>query len=165
MVYFCIMIADTLDKLSSYIASKDGRLISDFLANLTPGITEGRHQIKGDDIFASISSYETKPRVGAYPEAHRRYADIQLLLTGQETIEWFPAQGMSERVPYDAARDIEFFERPPAPDGSVTLRPGLFAIFMPPDAHMPQLRTGAGAVPVIKVVIKVLATLITSKED
>lgn len=165
MVYLSIMIADTLNRLSSHLAPADAQLIENFLLTLTPDIAAGDHPIKDRDIFASVSRYETKPRQAGYPEAHRRYADIQLLLAGSETIEWFTLGGLTERTPYDPGRDITFFERPDTPEGLVTLRPGLFVIFMPSDAHMPQLRAGVAGVAVTKIVIKVMAVLMDTKEE
>ena len=147
------MIADTLDRLHLYLNEREARAIAGFISALTPETASGEHEIRGRDIYASVSRYETKPRGETYPEAHRVYTDVQFLLTGAEAIEWFTLGNLKERTAYDAGRDVAFYERPDAPDGIAMLRPGLFAIFEPEDGHMPQLRAD-GADNVTKVVIK-----------
>ena len=147
------MICDTIDRLSLHLTGREDRAVTEFILTLTSATPQGEYEIRGREIYASVSSYETKPRDAAYPEAHLVYTDVQLLLTGAEAIEWFTLYRLRERTPYDSDRDIAFYERPDVPEGIVTLRPGLFALFAPSDGHMPQLQAG-GAGQVTKVVIK-----------
>ncbi len=158
--YNTAMIADRIERLERCFRSPDAGLIAEFLDSLTPEAEEGEHALRGRDILAMVSRYETKARETAYPEAHREYADIQLLLSGREYIEWFPLEGLSVREPYDPSRDVGFFERPDDAGARVLLTPGVFAFFAPEDAHMPQLMTEAEASPVTKVVVKVRAGLL-----
>ena len=62
-----------------------------------------------------------------------------------------PLDEMTEKVPYDPARDVAFFTG----DGpSLPLKAGGFMIFFPHDAHMPRIEDGTAA-PLRKVVVKV----------
>lgn len=149
------MITDTLDRLALYMPPYEGRTIMELIASLAPDVAEGRRMIRGEEIFANIARYETKPREAAYPEAHRKYADIQLLLSGHEGIEWFPLEGLTERTAYDPERDFAIYERPPYVSGITVLGPGIFALYMPTDAHMPQLSLTLAPATVTKVVVKV----------
>ena len=83
-------------------------------------------------------------------EAHRRYIDIQFVISGEDCIGWLPISDC-ERVssPYDANRDLEFFFDQPATWLAVS--PGNFAAFYPEDAHAPLAAQG----PIHKVVVKV----------
>ena len=61
-------------------------------------ISDGRHEIDGDNLFVLVSSYQTKSPVGALPEGHRRYIDLQYLLSGEEDVLCGFIEDMSEVV-------------------------------------------------------------------
>jgi biofilm protein TabA len=49
---------------------------------------DGRHELAGPNLYVSISTYSTEsPEEKAF-EAHRRYIDIQVVLSGRETLYW-----------------------------------------------------------------------------
>ena len=50
-------------------------------------LEDGRHPIDGEAIFALVSSYDTEPESARSFEAHRKYIDVQYLLTGRENLE------------------------------------------------------------------------------
>jgi YhcH/YjgK/YiaL family protein len=60
----------------------------DALAELVAGdVTDGRHDVAGDDAYIMVSTYETNPvNEERRFETHRDYIDIQLLLEGRELI-------------------------------------------------------------------------------
>lgn len=113
----------------------------------------GRTEVEGDDIYVTVSEAETKAPDGLRFEAHRRYIDIQLVVRGQEAIGFAPVTSMKTIEPYDAAKDIEFFE-PPAQFGTAALRPGDFVVFAPGDGHRPGVHLDGPHVS-RKVVVKV----------
>ena len=98
----------------------------------------GRTPIDGDDMYVLISEAETKPLDQVPFEAHRRYIDIQMVISGQEGIGVTPAAPLAVTEPYDAARDIEFYA-PPGDSTVLALRAGDFAVFTPADGHRPSL--------------------------
>jgi len=110
----------------------------------------GRHDLDGDDLFALVQEYTTRAADQCVWEAHRRYIDVQFVVTGAERMGVASLAQMREREAYDAARDVAFFE-----PGSefVTIRAGMFAIFGPEDVHSPGHAAGEPAV-VRKVVVK-----------
>ncbi|MFO0872076.1 MAG: YhcH/YjgK/YiaL family protein [Pirellulales bacterium] len=111
----------------------------------------GRHDIAGDELFALVQEYETKvPSAGRW-EAHRRYADIQLVPVGVERIGVAALEQMRVDVPYEESKDVGFFF---GTGDWITLAPGRFAIFFPQDVHLPCLQQD-GPVNVRKVVVKV----------
>lgn len=151
------MIADTLSQSGRYTAlSPRFAAAFEFLRKLPADQPLGRCSLDGDDCFALMQAYTTKPLAEAKFEAHRKYIDIQCIQTGCETLLWSPLAALTETVqPYDAATDLVFHSTPPQVT-PLNLRAGEFAIFFPADGHAPGLAY-AGPNVVRKVVIKVRA--------
>lgn len=145
------MIYDSLANLNAYRGlSEQMDAALDFIAkNDLKALAPGRHDILGDRAYANRQS--PVYRAENLWERHERYIDIQISLTGDETVRWARA----DRVP-----DFSPFQN----DGSVSgaaaegltlaLERDAFAIFFPQDAHMPCL--GKPGKQGEKVVVKVL---------
>jgi biofilm protein TabA len=155
------MIVDQLSQQQQYPYGDAWNTAFAFLQTLDADTEEGRHSLQGEDIYAMIESYETKSPESARPEAHRRYVDIQMLLSGTECIKWWPTRDLTVVQPFAPDGDIAFYEQPESLGIPLILTPGRFAVFFPEDAHMPGLRTSDSASPVKKVVIKIDATLLS----
>jgi biofilm protein TabA len=118
----------------------------------------GRHDIHGDDMYAMIQRSESRAIESAEFEAHRRYLDIQYLISGEEYIAVAPQRGLTVSKPYDESKDIEFYQRPEKYQ-KIVMHPGRFAVFYPQDAHLPNCYPNRPG-PLQKVVVKVrLASL------
>ncbi len=151
------MIVDSLESFAHYFQGIAG--MDEFIASLDDNIAEGRHEMDGDNVFAMVSNYECRPRTKCSPETHEQYVDIQIVVKGQEIIEWFPREVLNIKDPYDPEKDLAFYERPEAEGTQVILKKGVFAVFFPHDAHMPQVCSGNDA-NVTKVVVKIRTELI-----
>src|SRR5262249_18280705 len=81
----------------------------DYLKRDLAQVADGRYEILGDDVFAMVQSYDTKPQEAGRWEAHRRYADIQFMISGRERMGVAPLERMKSQAPYDADKDVEFF--------------------------------------------------------
>ncbi len=154
------MIVDSIKNHSLYPLGPAWKAAFDFLKTLTPETETGKRLIQGDRLFAGVDCYETKSRAAAKLETHRKYVDIQVLLSGEEVIEIFPKNGLTVSEPYNPEKDAEFYQVPPETRAKVTLSPGQFVVFLPEDAHMPCLMAGNSPQPVKKVVIKVAVELL-----
>ena len=154
------MIIDRIDHWRGYSAAPAWARAFGFLTTVTPLIDDGTRSIVGTDVEARIMSYRTKERAAAVLEAHREYVDIQVMLAGTESIEWFPAAGLTVATPYDPARDAELYVPPAHGAARFMLEPGMFAVFFPTDAHLTQIMVGPAPALVRKVVIKVRAALL-----
>lgn len=146
------MIMDVLNNWGQY-AWENERFDAafEYLEGLDANIADGTYELDGRNLYCMIQSYETKPAEGQEFEAHREYADIQLLLKGRESILWAPREGLEVTKPYKP--DIEFYRLIEAPT-ELVLAPRQFAVFMPDDAHAPCIAHGAPS-PVRKAVVKV----------
>ena len=111
----------------------------------------GKYEIDGDNIFALVSEYKTKPESEGKLEAHRKYIDVQYVISGEELMGFAPFGKQQILEPYKEENDIVFFTG----DKSFTkVSEGMFAIFFPEDVHMPGISTGKIS-DVKKLVIKV----------
>ena len=146
------MILDTLERGERYRCLLPG-LAAGFEFLLRPDLAQlppGRHEIDGTRVYASIAAETGRDTSGARLEVHRRYVDIQVSLDGRERIGWRPLADCREpAIPYDAERDIAFFDD--RPGVWLPLERRQFMIFFPDDAHAPL----AGVGPLLKVVVKI----------
>jgi biofilm protein TabA len=151
------MITDTLGQCARYLSlSPYFAAAFEFLKRLPADEVSGRYSIDGDDCFALVQSYTTKPIAEGKFEAHRKYIDIQFIQAGRETILWTTLATLTETTEsYVAEKDIAFFATP-AHVTPIQLHAGEFTIFFPEDGHAPGLEY-EGASEVRKTVIKIRA--------
>ena len=117
-------------------------------------LADGRAPIDDASVYAEVQSYMTKPASEAVYEAHRKYIDIQFVVTGEETIGWAPIEDLVITTPYVEQNDYLLGTVDVARTIPARLRAGQFAILFPSDAHAPRLATHA-SVAVKKIVVKV----------
>lgn len=112
-------------------------------------LQEGTQILIENQLSAIVAHASGRKQEEGKLEAHHRFIDIQYLISGNESIGWAPTSSCTPNAPYNAERDLIFFND--TPTGSVTLSSGMFAIFYPEDAHMPLIGEGA----IHKVILKV----------
>ena len=113
----------------------------------------GKHEIRGDAVFALAMKAPSKSPAEAKFESHRDYIDIQYLLSGAEMIGVAPTGQLQGATAYDTAKDIVFYATPDRYQ-ALAIPPGHFAVFFPWEGHMPMCHSG-GPHELHKVVIKV----------
>lgn len=147
------MIVDTLENAGRYECLQARfKAAFDFLNHADLSVLpDGRLEIDGDQLFALTQTYQTKPLEGGKLEAHRKYIDIQFIVSGEEYIGYAPLANQEPVEPFQAEKDIGFYQG----EGCLTkLTAGMFAIFFPNDAHLPSRYLHA-PMAVKKIVIKV----------
>ena len=110
----------------------------------------GTYQIEGDDVFAMIQEYKTKPLKSCKLEGHTKYIDIQYIISGEEHIG-LVSKGTQKILTKNDEDDYAFYE------GESTLfkfKTGTFGIFFPNDLHQPCVGLNQSST-VRKVVVKV----------
>ncbi len=113
-------------------------------------VADGRHAIVGDAVFVILASDSGRGRDASPLESHRKFIDIQYVISGGDEMGWLPIDQCSDiSMPYDPERDLAFFGNDPTVWCPVAV--GQFAIFFPSDGHAPL----AGSGPIRKAVIKV----------
>lgn len=157
------MIYDKIENLDKYV-NLHPRFTKAFsyLKQLIAGNADiGRHDMPNCDVpnavFANVNSYNTSLLSDqAQIEIHHKYIDIQIMMSGEESI-YVPTTNLliSTRT-YDDMGDYELVQAP-AEDENVRLvmRPNMFAIFFPNEPHLPGIAHGE-SVSVHKIIGKVL---------
>ena len=130
------MVVDTLDKLSFYESLNPlFKEIVDFLkTNDLNKLEEGKHLIKGADLFVNIQNAKGKSKETAKLETHRRMLDIQIPLSTSETFGYTPLCNLPE-AEYNEEKDVTKYEG--MAETYFTCKPGEMAIFWPQDGHAP----------------------------
>lgn len=123
------------------------------LKQINGNIQDGRFEIEGNDVYAMVQSYMTDAPENKKLESHRRYIDIQYIVSGKEAIGWLPAGGLKVMTPYSDENDVIFYHSAEC-ISPLVLAPGMFAVFYPSDAHRPGCFLDK-LEPVRKIVIKV----------
>lgn len=133
------MIFDRISNLETYAESNEKlAAISEFLKKHPfAALADGRHEL-GLGIYANVVSGAVRDD-GNF-EAHRRYADLQLVVEGSEVMEWAHLDELIDGEDYDAKGDIQFFAGQPAAAVALKVYRGYFAVFYPQDGHKPSMR-------------------------
>jgi biofilm protein TabA len=114
------------------------------------GLAPGKHELDGERLFALVSDYTPKPPAEGRWEAHRRYLDLQHVVSGGERMGVAPTSRMTE-TDYQADRDLAWLA---GAGDFLTFGAGQFMILWLGDAHMPGIDAGVPG-PVRKVVVKI----------
>ena len=147
------MVFDRLEHASLYEGiAKHIHLAFGFLrrADLAT-LATGKYPLAGEDAYALVQTYTTKPADQAKWETHRRYLDVQFVQSGVERMGYGHVSDFEPAVPYNEQGDYQHFTG----DGSdIVMKPGTFAIFSPQDCHRPTVAVDQPT-QVRKIVIKV----------
>ena len=115
-------------------------------------IDDGRYEIDGNNVYASVQTYTTKS--DANYEALRKYIDIQYLIKGKEFVGVTDLSNCNTCIQYDFDKDLEFFNCS-REDDYFPFREGEFLVLYPNDAHKPSIDYEGLKNEVKKVVVKV----------
>lgn len=134
--------------------SKNMKIGLDYIKNkdLT-NFANGKYQINGEEVYINIQDYNSKPLSEGKWEAHKKYADIQFVIKGEEKIGVGDISEFTTLEPYSAEKDLEFLQTQ-APQDFLTLKENDFIILYPQDVHMPQICVNTSSY-VKKAVVKV----------
>lgn len=124
-------------------------------ASLTPG----RVEIDGDRLFYTVEDVGLRALEESRPEAHVRYADIQMPLSAGERYGFaLPQAGLQAVDDQLETRDLAFYPAP-ANESFIDLYPGDFVVFLPGELHRSALVIEEKKI-LRKVVVKVDSSLL-----
>ena len=130
------MIYDKIENLSVYFDenskfSKVEPVLKEFL---NAPFDSGKIEIDGDNMWCNVAKYNVEDNPIKY-EAHKEYADVQIMVDGEENIGWANFNECTVTEDFKEGCDIAFMD---APNGQLfALRKGYFMVFFPEDAHAP----------------------------
>ena len=116
--------------------------------------------VKGEKIMldngVKLLQFEptTKTRDKVIFEAHRKFADIMFFPAGEEKIAWKPTAEL-KNITKEYTEEMEALLADLDDDAvEIPMKPGMFVVFLPQDAHGPDIAVGEPAA-VRRVVVKV----------
>ena len=128
------------DKAFAYLKNTDLKMLA-----------TGRHEIDGDNVYASVTEAPTKDYDKTAFESHRKYIDLQYVITGEENMAKAPVSSLAVFKPYNETTDLANYTG----EGKIFRVPaGTFMLFFPTEAHRPNITPGGNKV-VKKIVIKI----------
>jgi len=111
---------------------------------------DGPREIDGTRLTVNVIRTQGRTPEQVKLEAHRKYVDIQYLVSGDEHFGWkLTSQCRAPEAQYSEEKDVIKFAD--EPEAWFPLTPGSFVLFFPGDAHGP-LR---GQARIDKIVVKV----------
>lgn len=145
------MVIDKIENLEKYASLNPlFAQVFDFLKSTDLMAQEiGKVKLQGDDLVINFQQAKAKTKEEARLETHNRFIDIQIPLDGVELMGYTPRADLKEEE-YNAEKDVTFY--PGLAESYLTVKPGMFAIFFPEDAHAPCV----SPVSIRKIVVKVL---------
>ena len=150
------MVSDSLENLWKYshIIPFSTEIKNYLDTNDISSLSEGKYEIAGKSVFILIQEYYTKAGSEKFPESHKKYIDIQIVLDGKEYIGYSPISFLKVKDPYNEENDVMFYENDSADSSVVLVQKKHFCVFFPEDGHKPGLHI-TEAQSVKKAVIKV----------
>ncbi len=150
------MIVTDMDHIEHQVpANPSFRQAIEFLRRTDLGeLPDGNVPIDGKRVYAILQRYRTAGSDAPKFEYHRKYIDVQYILSGEEVIGWAPAADMTTERGYNAEQDVCFGLMEPGKWSAVRLTAGQLAVLWPEDGHAPRLVAGSSCL-VRKIVVKV----------
>ncbi|KAE9539141.1 YhcH/YjgK/YiaL family protein [Ursidibacter maritimus] len=112
-----------------------------------------------EGVRMNVMEFETAPAEGKKAELHRKFIDIQLLIAGEEAVEYslsYPNLALYEE--YHDEHDYQLTEQLENKN-LLILKPNMFAIFLPNEPHKPGISVNGNRL-LKKLVVKVPVELI-----
>ncbi|RJX73660.1 DUF386 domain-containing protein [Vibrio sinensis] len=139
--------------LCQHLPSKLLKIIEQVKQHLSSSTENGRYPLVGDDVFFFVVDDNTQLLNERKSEIHRKYIDVQILLSGEETFGYseHPFQSIAEDMLEN--RDLAFSEDI-IDEQFVNLNVNDFVIFKVEQPHRPLVATNE-PMPVRKAIIKI----------
>lgn len=107
--------------------------------------------LKEGELTVNFADACPKTKEEALLETHNDFIDIQIPLSGVEVMGYTPRTDLPEAA-YNAEKDITFYEG--LATNYLTVKPGMFTIFFPEDAHAPGITPDGVRKVIVKVRVK-----------
>lgn len=129
------MVFDRIENAATYyrLSSRIETALRFLQRNDLQTLPLGRMELDGDRLFALVQEYPTKRPEETFWETHRKYIDVQYIVSGAEAMGYAPKQSMTLKTDYNPERDIFVWT---GQGTQLVLSAGTFVIFHPHDAHM-----------------------------
>lgn len=150
------MIIDHLNNNALYTSIHPNfKLAFDFIKKaVDEDLPVGKYEVDGDAVYGIIQAYDSKAKEDCKLEGHKRYIDIQFMVSGHEAFEIADIAKVSAKTEYNDVKDVVFYHDADMMN-TVVLQDNEFGVFFPWDIHRPGIAANGKSVPVKKIVMKV----------
>jgi len=148
------MILDSLENAGLYQSIHPRfKQAFDFLRNTDlVNIPLGKVELDGKDLFVNVVDAIGRTTETARMETHNKYIDIQIPITGAETMGWIAGSKLKDVTDaYNDEKDVAFFADKAS--NFIVVQPFEFAVFFPEDGHQPQIFDGVQKKLIVKVLV------------
>lgn len=154
------MINGTIEELWYYLPEKLQKIVMEYVKEIDKNTEDGYTYLLDDKVYGRVMSYDTLPKETCKLEAHNRYVDIQVSISGSEGIEVYQRSQLKGAKGYDTEKDVIFFDlEKEKPYAFIHNIPGRFSMFFPEDVHRPKICVRGSSRHVKKYVIKIEKSL------
>ncbi|PJG84675.1 N-acetylneuraminate anomerase [Conservatibacter flavescens] len=119
-------------------------------------LTVGRHDLTAD-IYMNVQTLTTEAAEKRKSEFHRKYIDVQVLISGKESLDYslaFPDD--KDYTPYNSDDDYQLtLTHDLAHKNTLTLSPKQFVVFLPYEVHKPCCNVEGETYEIKKLVVKI----------
>jgi YhcH/YjgK/YiaL family protein len=110
----------------------------------------GKIELDGKNLYINVQEIDGKTAELARMETHERYIDIQVPISGTETMGWIARGNLKQMMDgYNAEKDVTFYADKTA--NLFRVQPAEFAVFFPEDGHQPCIADGKLKKLIVKV--------------
>ena len=111
------------------------RVVSEFVQENDLSVMKlGRYDLE-NGCYVNLDEYETKENIVF--EAHRKYIDVQIIISGKEKILYAPLNCGIEESVYSEEKDVAFYTCYTNDYSEVCLEEGEAVVLFPEDLHAP----------------------------
>lgn len=110
------------------------------LSQMNPSTTDaGRYEVEGGKLFVLIQDVNSRTFAESRPEAHNRFADVQIPLSASERYGFsFPETALACIEDRLESNDVAYYARP-SREFFMDIDPGAYVVFLPRELHRPCL--------------------------
>jgi biofilm protein TabA len=150
------MITDSIENFDKYFKGEVFATIRKAISEIGCEHANGDFPLVDNSIYYKVLTYSTK-NTDWITESHRKYVDIQIILSGIEKIRVFNIADVSAKDDYNTKTDCTFYNVNTHENyiSEIRLREGYFTIFFPQDIHQTQIADKEIPQNVVKLVFKV----------
>ncbi len=117
-------------------------------------LAPGKYPIDGEQVFASVTEMVNKPFEETKWESHRKYIDLQYVISRKEKIGETSFEKEKVTAQYNEAKDIAHYQ---INNGKYYIAdPSTFYLFFPSTTHRPNIMVNSDKVKKIVIKIKVV---------
>lgn len=135
------MITDQMSNLSKYdkVLPHVQSIIAYLNANDITQFEEGKYSILGEEVYMMIQNYTTQPEGNKKWESHKKYIDLQIVLSGEEFMCYHQVDLLNVSDDYKEDDDYMLYHNDVEEFSYIKVLKNHFCIFYPADGHKPGI--------------------------